>query len=143
MKVLLNKFFTGPFFKFIIVGGISACIEYALYFLFKPLFGYLVGNVIAFGCTNIVTYLLTRRYVFTSSNSNKAQEAALYTACLVGSLVTNQVVLWGLVEFVTLDDRLAKAIAIGVTVVWNFFTRKHIVFRNREVVPEHARAKEF
>jgi putative flippase GtrA len=54
-------------------------------------------------------------------------------------------VLWSLVEYVALDMRVAKIIAIGVTVIWNFLTRKNIVFRDRETViaPEASPAKDF
>lgn len=138
MKSTLNKVFSAELFRFVLVGGISAVVEYALYFLFKPAFGYLVGNVVAFACTNIVTFILTRKYVFNSSDENKAQEAMLFTVCLAGALVTNQIALWALVEFGQMDDRIAKIIAIAVTVVWNFFTRKHVVFRNRGIVTERA-----
>src|SRR5690606_1935559 len=143
MKESLNRFFTGEFFRFVIVGGISAIIEYSLYFLFKPAFGYLLGNVIAFACTNIVTYMLTRKYVFASCNENKTQEAMLFTVCLVGALITNQIALWVLVEFGSMDDRIAKIVAIAVTVVWNFFTRKHVVFRNRDVATQRSTTKDY
>lgn len=143
MRTLYTKFISGPFFRFVIVGGISALIEYALYFLFKPTFGYLAGNVVAFGTTNIITYILTRRYVFESTNRNKAQEASLYFLCLIGSLLTNQAVLWALVEFGDVDDRIAKVVAIAVTVIWNYFTRKHIVFKNREAVTENSSVKKY
>jgi putative flippase GtrA len=57
----------------------------------------------------------------------------------MGALCVNQTVLWALVEFGGMDDKVAKAMAIAVAVFWNFFTRKHIVFRNREqVVPERS-----
>ena len=143
MRAKINKFVSGEFFRFVLVGGISALIEYSLYFLFKPIFGYEKGNVIAFACTNIVTYFLTRRYVFASGGDNKTQEAILFILCLCGALIVNQFVLSSLVEFVAMDDRIGKGIAIAVTVIWNFFTRKHIVFRNRETVTQEARSKDF
>ena len=138
MKALIQRFCTGELFRFIVVGGLSAAIEYSLYFLFKPLFGYMTGNVVAFACTNVVTYILTRRYVFGSTNENKTQEAFLFFLCLCGALIANSIALWALVELAGTDDRIAKIIAIAVAVVWNFFTRKHVVFKNREVAAEAA-----
>jgi putative flippase GtrA len=117
--------------------------EYALYFLFKPVFGYLVGNVVAFACTNVVTFMLTKRYVFNSGNGNenKSQEALLFALCLCGALLVNQITLWLLVEFAGLHDTIAKVAAIAVAVVWNFFTRKHVVFKNRVVATQGAPAE--
>jgi putative flippase GtrA len=56
----------------------------------------------------------------------------------LGGLVVNQIVLWALVEFTAADYRIAKVIAIAITVIWNFFTRKHLVFRNRVVAEQPA-----
>lgn len=143
IKTLLGKVFTPEFIRFAIVGVISAVIEYALYFLFKQSLDYLIANGVAFACTNIITFILSKRYVFNSSNESKTQEATLFTVCLVGALAVNQIVLWALVEFVAVDDKIAKAVAIGVTVIWNFFTRKHFVFKNRAVVTQHSSTKDF
>jgi putative flippase GtrA len=142
MKSIIRKVLTGEFIKFVIVGGISALIEYSLYFLFKNYLDYLVANILAFAFTNIFTFILSRRYVFPSSNNNRTQEATLFVVCLAGALMVNQIVLWVLVEFAHTEDKYAKAIAIAVTVIWNFFTRKHIVFKNREQVAAETTSTE-
>ena len=144
MRSVLNKFLTAEFLRFMVVGVISAGIEFSLLFLFKQYVDYKIANILAFVVTNVITFSLTRRYVFTSSG-NRAEEQKLFVICLGGALLVNHMVLWSLVEYVSLDMRLAKIIAIGVTVIWNFLTRKNIVFRNREttVVPEPSPAKDY
>lgn len=144
MKSVLGKFFSAEFLRFIVVGIISAGVEFSLLFLFKQYIDYRIANVLAFVVTNVLTFSLTRRYVFTSSG-NRAEEQRLFVICLAGALLVNHMVLWSLVEYVSLDMRLAKVIAIGVTVIWNFLTRKNIVFRNRvtETVPAPSPAKDF
>jgi putative flippase GtrA len=142
MKAALNRFLTTELLRFIVVGIISATIEFSLLFLFKLYIDYRAANILAFVVTNIITFTLTRRYVFTSSG-NKAVEQKLFVICLGGALLVNHVVLWSLVEYVSLDMRLAKITAISITVVWNYLTRKNIVFRNRQAVPEAAPAKEY
>lgn len=134
----LQRLLKAEFAKFVVVGGISAILEYSLYFLFKTAVDYLIANVLAFALTNIVTFILSRRYVFGSSNNNRVAELALFVLCLGGALLVNQIVLWTSVEFMSVDDKIAKALAIAITVIWNFFTRKHIVFKNREVVTQTA-----
>lgn len=76
-----------------------------------------VSNVVAFAITNIFTYILTKRYVFSTSGNNKVYEALLFILCLLGGLLVNQVVFWALTAFTALDYRIAKIIAILVTVV--------------------------
>jgi putative flippase GtrA len=144
MKSVLSKFFTVEFFKFVIVGVISAAIEFSLLFLLTKYIDYRVANILAFIITNVFTFILTRRYVFTSSG-NKAEEQKLFILCLGGALAVNHVILWSLVEYGSVDMRIAKIIAIAVTVIWNFVTRKNIVFRNREIAAEAspARTKDF
>jgi putative flippase GtrA len=144
MKSILGKFFTIEFLKFVVVGVISAAIEFSLLFLLKKYIDYRAANIFAFVITNVFTFILTRRYVFTTTG-NKAEEQKLFILCLVGALAVNHVVLWSLVEFGSVDMRLAKVTAIGITVIWNFLTRKHIVFRNREIAAETstAPAKDF
>src|SRR5690606_19833928 len=145
MMTLVKRILNGAFFKFVIVGIISAITEYLLYFLFKGLFNYcLVANVVAFAITNVMTFALSRRFVFESSNQNKAEEAKLFTVCLIGALCVNQIVLWSLVDLAAMDDRIAKGLAIAITVIWNYFTRKHIVFKDREAVaPERSTVKNY
>lgn len=142
MKAAFQKFFTTEFLRFLVVGVISAAIEFSLLFLLKRYIDYRAANILAFIITNIFTFALTRRYVFASSG-NKREEQKLFVICLIGALAVNHFVFWSLVEFATIDMRIAKVIAIGVTVIWNFLTRKHIVFRCREVSTEPSPAKEF
>lgn len=131
----LRKIVTPELIKFVLVGGFSAILEFSLLILLveKVHIEYLISNIVAFAITNIFTYILTKLYVFNSSNNSRTYETLLFTLCLLGGLLVNQVVLWALVEFTPLDYRIAKVVAILVTVVWNFFTRKHLVFKDRTV----------
>lgn len=141
MNELIKKTFTPEFIRFLIVGVISAGIEYALLFLFAMQMDYKVANIPAFILTNVITFILSNRYVFTSTaRGNKRYELTLFIICLGGALAVNSAVLFLMKEVIVMDLSYAKAIAIGVTVIWNFITRKHIVFRNREVAPETAPA---
>jgi putative flippase GtrA len=143
MKLVLKKFLTAELMRFIVVGIVSAAIEFSLLFLFKLYIDYRLANILAFVVTNVITFTLTRRYVFTS-NGNRAEEQKLFVICLGGALLVNHVVLWSLVEYVALDMRVAKLVAISVTVVWNYITRKNIVFRNRvNAIPEVTAVKDF
>lgn len=129
--------------RFILVGGTSAVLEFSLLVLLveKLEMGYLPSNILAFSLTNIITYLLSRYFVFSPTDRKKRHEAALFIAFLSGGLLINQSVLWAVVEFVGLDYRISKVVAILVTIVWNFFTRKYIVFKPTENDVETERVK--
>ncbi len=130
IQAVFRKLNAPEFLKFVLVGVISAAIEYSLYISLKLWMDYLIANIVAFAITNIVTYILSKIYVFGSSDGNKVMEALLFFLCLVGALMISQMTLWLLVDSIALDDRIAKAIAMSVAIVWNFFTRKYIVFRH-------------
>lgn len=127
--------------RFMIVGGTSAIIEFSLLVLLveKLKMGYLPGNVLAFSLTNIITYLLSRYFVFSPTDRKKRHEAALFIVFLSGGLAINQTVLWAVVEFIGLDYKISKVVAILVTIIWNFFTRKYIVFKPVEIEPEEVK----
>jgi len=135
LPVPLQKILTPEVIRFILVGGFSALLEFSLLVLLveKARMDRNVSNVVAFAITNIFTYILTKRYVFSTSGNNKVYEALLFILCLIGGLLVNQVVFWALTAFTPIDYRIAKIIAILVTVVWNFFTRKYLVFRDRTI----------
>ena len=132
MKRVIGRYLELNFVRFVIVGLISAAIEYSLYFALTTVLHYQVANVLSFALTNVVTFVLSRKYVFASGNQNKAEEATLFILCLLGALIVSQGVLSALVEYGNINDKIAKAFAICVAVIWNYFTRKHIVFRKRE-----------
>jgi putative flippase GtrA len=127
----MKSFSKTEFVKFIVVGGISAALEYGLYFTFKLSLNYHIANILAFALTNIVTYILSKRYVFNATSGKRSTYAFLFFVFLMGALAVNHAVLTCLVDFAHLDDKIAKALAIAVTVIWNFYTRKRYVFKDR------------
>lgn len=138
IQAVFRKLVSPEFLKFAIVGGISALIEYSLYLSLKLWMDYLTANIVAFAITNIVTYILSKIYVFGSSDANKVTEAALFFLCLLGALSISQFTLWVLVDYMHMDDRIAKGIAMSIAIVWNFFSRKYIVFRHSVKVPDQS-----
>jgi putative flippase GtrA len=51
---------------------------------------------------------------------------------LIGLLI-NQFFLWVFVEFISLDYKTSKVLAIGITIVWNFVTREHLIFKSADI----------
>ncbi len=139
IQAVFRKLISPEFLKFATVGGISALIEFALFnWLFKSGIAYLIANVVAFAITNIVTYILSRIYVFGASSGNKVMEAVLFFLCLLGALLISQFVLWVLVDHADMDELFAKGIAMAIAIVWNFFSRKYIVFKHANELSEQA-----
>lgn len=120
--------------RYFFVGGIAAVIDFSIFFCFAKLLGYnyLLVACVGFVLATVVNYFLSVRFVFRSGvRFTKGAELALvYVFSLIG-LGLNQLILFGLVEFVGLEMLLSKVGATGSVFVWNFAARNLIVFRER------------
>jgi putative flippase GtrA len=121
------------FTRFLIVGFSSAAIEIGILVLLVERMesSYLYANIIAFVITNVLNYSLSRTWVFTSDNNKIVNEFFAFMIFVSVGLGINQLFLWLFVEFGGLNYKISKVIAIGLTVIWNFLTRKHFVFKNK------------
>jgi putative flippase GtrA len=121
------------FSRFVITGVFSALLEIGLLiFMVETIHAeYLHANVIAFLVVNICNYFMSRNWVFTSDHNKKVPEFLSYMFFVIIGLAINQLFLWIFVESINFDYKIAKLLSIGTTVIWNFTTRKHLVFKNR------------
>ncbi|HPH47492.1 MAG TPA: GtrA family protein, partial [Chryseolinea sp.] len=64
--------------------------------------------------------------------------AVLFFLCLSGALLISQLLLWALVDYADMDELFAKGIAMAIAIVWNFFSRKYIVFKHSNAIPDQS-----
>ncbi|HSE61056.1 MAG TPA: GtrA family protein, partial [Candidatus Saccharimonadales bacterium] len=113
------------FFRYGLVGGVAAFFDIgSLYLLVSGLHvHYLVAVAVAFIIGVTVNYLLSIRWVFTSSDKKKL-EFALFVLIGIGGLGLNELLIWALVEFAHAHYIGAKLVAVIVVLIWNFGLRK-------------------
>ena len=118
------------FIKFVIAGLLSVMIEYAVLILFveKIHLNILFSNSISFVTASTFNYIISRMWVFGKSNKRIRHELFLFFATGCIGLVINQSIMWVLVDKYQLNYKIAKLFAILVVVVWNFLTKKFLVF---------------
>ena len=118
-------------FKFIIVGGFCASIEFITFNIFISFFkiDYLIANVISILIAVSINYLLSRAFVFEKSRYSKRDEFLSFVLFSVLAILLNQMILWVLFEVIKLDIRLCKALAIVIVAFFNYLTKKYIVFK--------------
>ncbi len=113
--------------KFGIVGVISTLLDYGLMILFKELLGiyYVAASTLSYLISLVFNYFASMKYVFHGKEGrDKKKEFLLFTVlCLLG-MGLNQLVLWLIVEQLSVDYRISKLFATAVVMVWNFVTRK-------------------
>ena len=118
-------------FKFIIVGGFCASLEFITFNIFISFFkiDYLIANVMSILIAVSINYLLSRAFVFEKSRYSKRDEFLSFVLFSVLAILLNQMILWVLFEVIKLDIRLCKALAIVIVAFFNYLTKKYIVFK--------------
>ena len=117
--------------RYLITGVATFGIEYSLLLALveKAHLNYQYANAIAFVLANLFNYVLSRYWVFTRGKHQTHVEMIAYFLGAGVGLLINVVVMGALVEYLSLDYRVAKIFAIGAIVVWNFWSRKKLIFK--------------
>lgn len=118
--------------KYFFVGGLAAFVNLSIFFFFAKLlnFNYIAVGAAAFLAATLVNYALSVKHVFTSGiRFGKKQEILLvYTVSLIG-LIIDTGVLFTCVDILNIELIASKIIATGIVFFWNYFARKHFVFK--------------
>jgi putative flippase GtrA len=111
------------FLKFGVVGFTGMIVDFGFTYLFKEIVKIhkYVANAIGFSLAATSNYFLNRIWTFESNNPHVFVEFSEFFVISVIGLGINSLVLWVLVSKYNKHFYLAKLIAIGVTMIWNFF----------------------
>lgn len=129
---IIRKAHKSQVFRFLLVGGLCAGVEFLLFALLVHLFGvaYLHANMASLLVAVVLNYVISRRHVFTKGRySGKVEFTAFIIFSAVG-VALNQYLVWWFVEQAEFNMNVGKILAIGLVAVFNYLTKKHIVFRN-------------
>lgn len=120
------------FVRFLLAGGLSALVDFLLLVLLVEVFSvyYLVASGMSFIVGLILNYLVCRTWVFQRGKYGQMIEFLAF--CIGGSigLGLNQIILLLFVGHFSLDYRLSKIISITLVTLWNFLTKKYLIFKN-------------
>lgn len=121
---------TRKFLRYLVVGGLAALLDWALFPLFLYGLGlhYLVAATLSFVLATAFNYLLSIRWVFLNSRFSRRQEILLVYGVSAVGIVINLTVLWGMIELVALHPMIAKIAGTATAFGWNFMARYLWVF---------------
>lgn len=121
--------------RFTVVGGSAFLIDYSIMILLTEFFGinYLISNAMSFTVSVIYNYLLSVHWVFdVNGGRSQTQDFLVFIILSVIGLGINQLIMWLCVDKIGIFYMISKIGATGVTMVYNFITRK-IFLENEKV----------
>lgn len=119
------------FVKFSLVGASNTVIDFGTYILLTRVFAvhFLQANTVAFVCAASWSYFWNRTWTFRSSDANiRKQYIKFLIVATIGLGITTGL-LYVLVMHTGMDDLVAKVIAVGAVLIWNFFVNRFWTFR--------------
>lgn len=133
------------FSKFVIVGGINTGIDFLVLNILMYLTGIESGpelfllNSISFSVAVINSYFMNKRWTFqdkTKTEQEPIKFSAFFIISIIG-LIINGLILTSITSYIpalfglssTLWANIAKLMATGVSLVWNFIGYKLFVFK--------------
>jgi putative flippase GtrA len=127
----LNSDFGRAALKYLLVGGVSALLEWALFALGLYGFGfhYLLSGTISFVLATAANYFLSIRFVFGAGRRSRRQRIILLYAVSSAGIVINLSFLTIGVDRLEIHPMLAKVFATGLVFGWNFALRYFLVFQ--------------
>ena len=124
---------TEVFFKFIrfcVVGFSGLLIDYSLTYVGKEKMkmNKYVANGIGFLCAATTNFLLNQYWTFEDKNPDDFIQFSQYLSIALIGLGINTLVIYLLVNKKDMNFYLAKLIAIGVAIIWNFTANYNLTF---------------
>lgn len=119
------------FLRYVVAGGLSAGLDFTLLVFFVEILSlyYLIASGLSFVVAVFFNYFINRAWVFTRGRFSPPRELMGFIAVSVIGLGFNQLLMWFFVGSLSLDYRVAKGISIVVVTLWNFLTKKYIIFK--------------
>lgn len=112
--------------NFGLVGVVATAIEYILLVILKEVFQVevLMASGIAFTVSLCFNYVLSIKYVFVNKKEmSKAKEMSGFFITAIIGLALNQLIMFVLIDLLSLYYLLSKVIATGIVMTWNFISR--------------------
>ena len=125
------------FFSYFCVGGVSALVEWTLFFLIEYFWNlqYLLAVFISFIFSTTVNYFLGRTFTFKSSSyeKKKVKEFLFVFGVSALGLLFNFILMYIFVDIVGMNTNLLKTVAkicsTGIVFLWNFLSRKFLIYK--------------
>ena len=115
--------------RFVLVGGACFILDYGLLYILTEYGGlhYLLSAGISFTVSVFVNYWLCLVCVFRGANAQTRRAKMLFFGSSIAGLGLNQLLMWVLVDIAGIYYMIAKLIAAGIVMVWNYILKRRAV----------------
>ena len=116
--------------RFAVNGGVSFVVDYGVMIALKEWCGwhYLWAAGVSFTLSVIVNYILCKCWVFEGAQRQSVKAMTLFIGSSVVGLGLNQMLMYGMVDFVKLNYMIAKIIATAIVMVWNYIMKRKAIY---------------
>ena len=119
--------------KYLIVGGLTTLVSIVSYYIVRLFIeNYLVCTVISWIFAVAFAYITNRVFVFNSKRENIFKECTEFVFSRILSLVAEVAVMYLLVDFLNISDKISKIIVQVIIVMLNYIFSKLFVFKENK-----------
>lgn len=119
------------FIKFSIVGFSGLLVDFGITWICKEKFKLqkYLANSLGFITATVTNFYLNRIWTFSNNNPAIVFQFGKFALISIIGLIFNNLILFVLNEYFKIKFYLAKLIAIGMVVFWNFFANYYFTFQ--------------
>ncbi len=123
------------FFRYIFVGGIATAVDWSVLELFYTVFetNLYVATAIGFAFGLTTNYLLSKFFAFKGTPTDKSVVGEMLIFLITGliGLGLTEGIMWAMTIALCLHHLLSKAVATVIVLLWNFGSKKILLYRKR------------
>lgn len=126
----------GQFLRYFVTGGLAFVVDFGAFALALYYFDihYLISNLIGLAAGNVVNYLLTIRWVFSTEKRKMEKyvflEVTVFVLISLFGMGLNELLMYIFVGILLIQEMVSKVIAAIIVLLYNFLARKFILFRS-------------
>lgn len=122
--------------RYFVTGGLAFVVDFGAFAIALYYFDihYLISNLIGLAAGNVVNYLLTVRWVF--STEKRKMEKYVFLEVVVFVLISlfgmglNELLMYVFVGMLCIQELISKVAAAVIVLLYNFLARKFILFKS-------------
>lgn len=122
--------------KYLAVGVVGTLADWSVFAVLLSILdvNYLVAPIISYSVGTVINYILNRRFTFNNTYKKVHYQFASFLIIALIGLVIQELVIYGMVEYVFSNDAdrwafAAKVVATFVGFAWTFVANKRITFK--------------